>query len=202
MRLVFVAALAILGIPVHAAPVAAEEGTFTACLTKNGQLNQGAAGLEPQRDCRKNEQEIHLKTGEVIRFNLEIVHDPESVIPTGTGPFIETDEFAVQPQCDATPLLVGFFDEDVIISVEAREVPSDVTERQDIDIEPGGTGEEVFLTGPGFELVWFEAYFTPVENPTYIALLRFFATGDVENFRCQFRGEAHTIELPELEVVE
>jgi hypothetical protein len=97
MRVSFLTALVMLVLAAQAAPVVAEEGTFTACLTRNGNLSRGALGLEPGRRCRSNEPEVHLEMGEVTRFNFEL--DPiESTF------IIQTDEFAVTAQCGGPEL--------------------------------------------------------------------------------------------------
>ena len=134
------------------------------------------------------------------RFNFQIVHDPARSIPSGNEPLIETDEFAVRAQCDGTPLIVGFFEEDVLISFETREAPADVSERHRITTELA-SGNEVLLSA-GQELVWYDGHFMPREDPAYIVSLRLLATGDLADFQCQFSGEMRMIELPVLKVVE
>jgi hypothetical protein len=130
-------------------------------------------------------------------FNFQIVHDPERPIASGNEPLIETDEFAVRAQCDGMPLIVGFFEEEVVISFEARDEPA---ERHGITTEPA-SGDEVFLS-VGHELVWYDAHFMPRADPAYIVFLRLFATEDFPDSRCQFSGEMRMVELPVLKVVE
>jgi hypothetical protein len=198
MRVSFVTALAVFAIAAEATPVAAEEGTFTACLTKQGKLARGALGLEPEKRCRGTEREVHLQMGELTRFNFEVVHDPESPVPTLGKVLISTDEFSINAECDGTPLLVFFVDEDILISSEIRRDPADSPSVAGVEIEQASP--ESFFLGQT-ELLWYEAFFTPVEEPTYIVSLRLFGTA-LPDFRCRFSGEVRTIKLPELELVE
>jgi hypothetical protein len=64
--------------------------------------------------------------------------------------------------------------------------------------EPAGQ-DEVFLSIG--EDIWFEGFFMPDEDPSYIASLQLFAIG-LPNSGCRFSGEVRMIELPELEVLD
>jgi hypothetical protein len=61
--------------------------------------------------------------GELTRFNFQVVHDPESAVPTVGKALITEDEFGVNAECDGMALLIGFFEEDFLISSEIRASP-------------------------------------------------------------------------------
>ena len=197
MRMSSLTAFAIFAMAAQTAPVAAEEGTFTACLMRDGRLAGGALGLEPIRPCRKKEREVRLQTGEVTRFNFEIVHDPTQIFPTGHA-VTRTDEITIVAMCDGGVHLSAFIEGRVVFSYERRQQwPFETRTALFDETDPGG---ELPLALES-ELLWFEGDFMPVNDFSYILSLKLFGVDTGAN-TCQFSGESRLIELPETEVVE